>query len=157
MTHFVGYITRKLQSKLHARRCRKTQAVTAQENNSFLSTRKFGDRSLCITTHFSGYIAKKTAWQRSQLRLIQYTKLLGKVMMKCHLVEMPSHDLNELKTVIQCLRIKPKAINICLLYQGHWSQWHIKLHQDGYDRQKVNNNYSNFDFPSCKDHGIKDR
>ena len=27
MTHFVGYITRNLQSKLHARRCRKTKLL----------------------------------------------------------------------------------------------------------------------------------
>ena len=27
MTHFVGYIKRKLQSKLHARRCRKTKLL----------------------------------------------------------------------------------------------------------------------------------
>ena len=30
---------------------------------------------------------------------------------KCHLVAMLSHYLTELKTAIQCLGIKPKAIN----------------------------------------------
>ena len=36
---------------------------------------------------------------------------LGKVITQYHLVAMLSHDLKELKTAIQCLGIKPKAIN----------------------------------------------
>ena len=36
---------------------------------------------------------------------------LGKVITLCHLVAMLSHYLEELKIAIQCLGIKPKAIN----------------------------------------------
>ena len=46
--------------------------------------------------------------------------------------------LKELKTAMQCLGIKPKAINTWLLYQGHWTQWDIKLDQERNDRRKVN-------------------
>ena len=48
-------------------------------------------------------------------------------------VRLQREYLKELKTVIQCLGIKPKAINTWLLYQGHWSQWHIKLNQERND------------------------
>ena len=56
-----------------------------------------------------------------------------------HLVAMLSHYLNELKTAIQCLGIKPKAINKWLQYQGHWTQWHIKLNQESTKSTKSQN------------------
>ena len=59
-----------------------------------------------------------------------------------YVVEMVwSHYLKELNTAIQCLGIKPKAINIWLLYQGHWTQWRLKLDHEEND----------FDFHLCKD------
>ena len=54
--------------------------------------------------------------------------ILSAILLQCYLIAW------ELKTAIQCLGIKPKAINKWLQYQGHWTQWHIKLDQQ---RRKV--------------------
>ena len=51
------------------------------------------------------------AYARVTCSRIGYSVTTVKVITQCHLVAMLSHYLKELKAAIQCLGIKPKAIN----------------------------------------------
>ena len=52
-----------------------------------------------------------TCWLRLNRPLCFDKLVCSKVITQCHLAAMLSYHLKELKTAIQCLGIKPKAIN----------------------------------------------
>ena len=66
---------------------------------------------------------------------------------------MSSHHLKELNTAIQCLGIKPKAINDSCIKDTE-RNWHIKLDikkENGSWKTKKTTviSYANFNLPSC--------
>ena len=76
---------------------------------------------------------------------------------------MLSRYVKELKTAIQCLGIKPKAIIYIIdsyIKDTECNGISVKLNQEGNGPRKFKKttviNLANFDFPSCKGLAIKD-
>ena len=77
---------------------------------------------------------------------------------QCHLVAMLSHELKELKTAIQCLGIKPKAIYDSYIKDTERKGISSSITKETAHGKPTKTTVINFglfpDFPSCKNFAI---